>query len=111
MRTPRVFIEKVGISFNGEYEMLCCFKDDRGNFYVPNEVVFGLHEEGVAIPNSSKFPLTKETVQQMMDNLWAQGIRPSQMKTPEETLNATQNHLKDMRDIVFNYFLKGNKDA
>lgn len=46
--------------------------------------------------------LRYDEVQQLMDELWACGIRPTEVGGPGE-LAATKAHLKDMRDIAFSY--------
>jgi len=111
MRKFRTIIEKMPISFSGEYELLSFYQDDYNNYYVPKELTFKMLDSGMSVPESSKIRLNTTEVQELMDRLWGLGFRPSDMKAPEETLSATQNHLKDMRTIVFEHFLKGKKDA
>lgn len=45
--------------------------------------------------------LTKESCQSLMDELWAQGIRPSNGDGNVGQLAATQAHLEDLRKITF----------
>lgn len=45
--------------------------------------------------------LTKESCQSLMDELWSQGIRPSNGDDNVRQLAATQAHLKDMQSIAF----------
>lgn len=47
------------------------------------------------------FDLSKKAAQQMMDELWRCGFRPSEGSGSAGSLLATEKHLKDMRAIVF----------
>lgn len=44
--------------------------------------------------------LTKEAAQNLMDELWNSGVRPSNGAGSVGELAATQAHLKDMREMV-----------
>jgi hypothetical protein len=45
--------------------------------------------------------LTKNNAQLLMDDLWEAGIRPTEGTGSAGALKATQDHLTDMRKIVF----------
>jgi hypothetical protein len=45
--------------------------------------------------------ITKAEAQELMDNLWQVGIRPSEGTGSAGQLAATQRHLEDMRRLVF----------
>ena len=45
--------------------------------------------------------ISPNIAQQLMDDLWTAGIRPSEGTGSAGSLAATERHLKDMRDIVF----------
>lgn len=47
------------------------------------------------------FILEPTQAQQLMDDLWTCGIRPTEGKGSAGCLAATENHLKDMRAIAF----------
>lgn len=47
------------------------------------------------------FSLDTEAAQSLMDQLWACGIRPTEGRGSAGALAATQNHLEDMRRLVF----------
>lgn len=47
------------------------------------------------------FQLRIEDAQNLMDNLWHVGLRPSEGSGSAGSLMATQKHLEDMRAIVF----------
>lgn len=44
---------------------------------------------------------TQEEAQQMMDELWRCGLRPTEGSGSAGSLAATQRHLEDMRRLVF----------
>ena len=44
--------------------------------------------------------------QVLMDNLWDCGIRPTEGKGSAGALKATEDHLKDMREIAFGFLNK-----
>ena len=44
--------------------------------------------------------------QQLIDSLWNCGLRPTNVKIEVGKLEATNNHLRDMRTIIFEKFLK-----
>ena len=45
-----------------------------------------------------------EEVQQLMDELWRVGLRPTEGTGSAGSLAATEKHLNDMRKIAFNRF-------
>lgn len=45
--------------------------------------------------------ITTREAQQLMDDLWQCGLRPSEGTGSAGALKATQNHLQDMRRLVF----------
>lgn len=54
-----------------------------------------------AMPSNPTMRLTLTAAQQLMDELWHCGIRPSEGQGGAGALAATQNHLKDMQRIAF----------
>jgi len=46
------------------------------------------------------FSIDHKAGQQLMDDLWAAGLRPTEAKGGESTLMAVENHLQDMRTLV-----------
>lgn len=57
------------------------------------------HAFGEAIEPMVTLPI--ETAQQLMDELWQCGLRPSEGTGSAGALAAVQAHLKDMRALVF----------
>lgn len=47
------------------------------------------------------FQLRKDYAQQLIDELWRCGLRPSEGSGSAGSLAATQKHLEDMRTLVF----------
>jgi hypothetical protein len=56
---------------------------------------------GHAIPQDSLIEIEDSTAQCLMDDLWMNGFRPSEGSGSAGSLKATQNHLEDMRTLVF----------
>ena len=60
---------------------------------------------GTPLPNDGATPepslqLSPEATQQLMDQLWLSGIRPTEGTGSAGSLAATEKHLNDMRAIV-----------
>jgi hypothetical protein len=55
----------------------------------------------IASPEVPTFTLDLDTAQQLMDELWQVGLRPSEGTGSAGSLAATQKHLEDMRKLVF----------
>jgi len=51
--------------------------------------------------HESLFELEYRDAKRLMDDLWANGIRPSNDEGNEGALSATKGHLEDMRKLVF----------
>ena len=104
-------IVRSGVEFNTSFEGVLYVERSFGRKSVADELTFTDHNETEAIPYKSILRFQEEDIQSLMDDLWGSGVRPSNIKTPEETLSATQKHLQDMRTLVFDHYLKGSKDA
>ena len=57
--------------------------------------------EDEGLPALPAFTLSREASQQLMDELWQVGLRPSEGSGSAGALAATQRHLDDMRALVF----------
>ena len=64
------------------------------NMYMPSNEEGGQRLE-------STFSLNQEETQELIDNLWRLGFRPSEGTGSAGALAATQRHLEDMRKLVF----------
>lgn len=60
-----------------------------------------LKPEGEGIQPQPCFNLKGDEAQQLMDELWRAGIRPTEGAGSVGQLGAVQEHLKDMRTLVF----------
>lgn len=56
--------------------------------------------KGGSILPDSKISIDKRTAQILIDDLWKCGFRPTEGTGSAGSLKATENHLKDMRDIA-----------
>lgn len=72
------------------------FKDGKGYGI---EVVMAELVDGVQV--NPTFELSMDAARQLMDDLWACGIRPSQGVDNAGQLKATENHLKDMQQLAW----------
>ena len=59
--------------------------------------------ESEAMLIESCFSLERNEAQKLMDQLWVCGLRPTEGTGSAGSLKATENHLSDMRKIVFKY--------
>jgi hypothetical protein len=57
--------------------------------------------EQVSMINKPAMSLDREAAQQLMDELWKCGMRPSEGTGSAGSLAATERHLEDMRRLVF----------
>lgn len=70
-----------------------------GSFYCAKPVEMESHSKDMEIHPS--FSLNPKSVQELMDELWRCGYRPSEGAGSAGQLSATQAHLEDMRKLVF----------
>jgi hypothetical protein len=68
------------------------------NFQVP-KLVWEDHVDGMLVEPVMRFSNAQAT--NLMDELWAAGVRPSDGTGSTGQLAATQAHLQDMRTLVF----------
>ena len=81
------------------------------DIYLANELFGGKHSVGKSILfetieqgcyTSPTLSIDYKTAQKLMDELWNCGIKPSEGTGSAGSLAATERHLTDMREIVFN---------
>lgn len=70
------------------------------NFAVAKPIEMHTVPEGSYITDPS-LRLSHTAAQQLMDNLWQCGLRPSEGSGSAGSLKATEKHLEDMRKLVF----------
>ena len=79
-------------------------KSPHGVISLPKEIVFEEQEDGIeqrAIYNPPLFGLSYNNARLLMDDLYASGIRPTNEQDVAGALKATENHLADMKQLVF----------
>jgi hypothetical protein len=75
--------------------------ENRGNFLAEKLSFRKMTEGEDAVSPSPLLTLRTEEAQQLMDELWNAGLRPSEGSGSAGSLAATQRHLEDMRALVF----------
>ncbi len=73
-----------------------------GDIILPEPISFKTHkrDEGLAMVSQADMILTPTSAQQLMDELWHCGMRPTEGTGSAGSLAATQRHLGDMRSLV-----------
>lgn len=66
-----------------------------------NDGTYNTVEEGQAWPHNAGIDLPDDCLQQIMDELYRYGIRPTKFKDITGELEAKTYHLEDMRRLVF----------
>lgn len=74
---------------------------DAGVFSVAKPVEFVKTDENDAYDVEPALSLPMESAQQLMDELWRCGLRPSEGSGSSGSLAATERHLGDMRALAF----------
>ena len=64
-------------------------------------VTLRVESQSCMSPLTPTFSLSRTAAQELMDNLWTCGLRPSEGTGSAGALAATQKHLDDMRRLVF----------
>lgn len=72
---------------------------DAGRRMQPVSIEWAVVERGAAV--SADMVLGAERAQQLMDDLWDAGLRPTQGRQSEGVTQAQGRHLEDMRTIAF----------
>lgn len=70
-----------------------------GNFLCANRIEMEQRQEGEML--TPAFTLDAKAVQQLMDDLWRCGYRPSEGEGSAGQLASVKYHLEDMRKLVF----------
>lgn len=68
------------------------------------EVVTGMtfeeiEDAGITVPYDQVVSILNDDAQELMDDLWHTGLRPTEGSGSAGSLLATEKHLKDMREI------------
>lgn len=86
-------------SWSRDLEILLIDKSSKDFAVVTDLIVTHGIDVGVVVEPS--FKMSYEHAQQLMDDLWVCGLRPSEGTGSAGALAATQKHLEDMRKLVF----------
>ena len=88
--------------WSGNIEMLIAAVDSRGDTnWFADPLTMRERPTGEII--TPTITLDTTAAQELMDNLWYCGLRPSEGTGSAGSLKATQDHLADMRKIAFTY--------
>lgn len=85
--------------WNRDIELAAGIEIEGGRFSMARPVEFQAVEEGAI--GKSFMTLSVEAAQQLMDELWFCGVRPSEGSGSAGQAAAMQNHLDDMRTVAF----------
>lgn len=66
-----------------------------------HSVQFEKFDPASGVAHEPSFRMTRDQAQILIDDLWNCGLRPTEGTGSAGSLKATQNHLEDMRKIVF----------
>lgn len=73
--------------------------DEKSMDYVENFTIRHVENNGEIVP--SLFTISNEQIQQLMNELWNLGIRPTNGAGDNNAFEAVKYHLEDMRKLVF----------
>jgi hypothetical protein len=79
-------------------------ENDRGEFSVMQEATFAPLPRGHFAPES--FSLDDQGAQEIMNELWRLGVRPTDATGSTGHLRAVENHNKDLKEIVDKFFVE-----
>ena len=86
--------------WNDAIELLVMHRDATGaKTWYASDMTFSMLEQGVRAKATISLPRT--AAQELMDNLWSCGLRPSEGTGSAGSLAAVERHLKDMQRLVF----------
>jgi len=89
--------------WNFDFALYLTARDNNGKLAVALPLQMRMITDEEAVQASSSPPMTeirKDEAQQLMDELWRIGMRPSEGSGSAGSLAATERHLADMRALV-----------
>jgi len=92
----KFIIRRSGVSFEYDIHII---REEANELFVARPLTWFTADRSRHISQTTT--VTKPTLQQMMDELWDCGIRPSEGSGSAGALAAVQVHLSDMRKIAF----------
>lgn len=84
-----------------DYGLYIMIEDGRGERSFVESYTVRKFDPNVAVHTPEAMTIRKDDLQQLMDELWRVGLRPSEGTGSAGQLAATQAHLKDMQKLVF----------
>ncbi len=97
----RVFVERRPF-MSDEFEILLgCINHGSPPAYAEPVTLTASNPDDAYRVRKSTCALTDEAAQQLMDELWRCGLRPTEGSGSAGSLAATERHLEDMRALVF----------
>lgn len=97
MKGTRIFLERV--NFGRFINMHMAVQNVSFEWAVANPVTFTVTDE-IATLTPPMMQFIPDQAQNLMDELWTVGFRPTQGKQSEGQMGATTYHLNDMRALV-----------
>lgn len=73
---------------------------ENGKISVSTGITMETYDANSCIPDVPTFSLKRTEAQELMDELWNCGVRPSEGIGSAGSMASTERHLKDMRAIV-----------
>lgn len=101
--TKHFFIERRPWDFDLGLYLTIRNGDGNRGIALPLQIKMLTDEETMDAANTAMpmVSLRKDEAQQLMDELWRAGLRPSEGSGSAGSLAATERHLADMRALVF----------
>jgi len=95
----KFIITRESFSFDRAYEVRVGRQLSDGKWAIMQPVEFKVIEEPFG--TRPAFAMSRDDCQELMDELWRVGIRPSEGTGSAGSLAATERHLADLRALVF----------
>jgi len=111
MSSDNIIRTRIAIEHNMyamRYDIYIAQRDPvRDTLAIAQTLVFDVHENGscMTFPQEPALFIKDEDthcLQELMDELWRAGIRPSASKAGDAQISAMQSHIDDLRAITFN---------
>lgn len=111
LRNLRFFLERVDFGRTIAMRIGTSPDEQTGKMAVATSLRFETIDEVNRMPDPAPLRLNLTSAQQLMDELWHCGLRPSEGQGSAGQLAATQAHLKDMQGIVHGLLRKDGVES
>ena len=95
----KIRARRTPMSFGGDKIDLYAYQSREGGKYAAHKLEMTQMEKGCVIPVFVQ--IEQEESQVLMDDLWEAGIRPTEGSGSAGAMKAVQNHLSDLKTILF----------